>query len=262
MAIEISPKKVIYVLGTIFAVLMLANGAGIFSAYVLHHGTLKGLIPLFDFDTDGNIPNYFSSTLLLFGSILFFVVAAISRKPGKRDHLYWGLLGFIFIYMSIDEAIRLHEKLVIPLQGALKVSGALYFAWVIPYGIVVAILGVIYLRFILRVPSRTRWLLIAAGALYVGGALGMELIGGNYYDLHNGQPDLIYALMTFVEETLEPVGLMTLIFALLDYLQTSLGGVRLEVKPVALEANAQAPATSSAAGEPERGQVEATSSAR
>jgi len=229
LSIEFTPKKVVRVLGIVFILLMLANGAGIFSTYVLGHGTLKGLIPLFDFDTDGNIPNFFSAILLLLSAFLLFVTAAVSRKPGKRDYLYWAVLGFIFTYMSVDEAVRLHEKLVIPLQQALNVSGALFFAWVIPYGIAVLVLGLIYLRFVWRLPSRTRWLLIAAGVLYVSGALGMELIGGSYYDAHNGQPDLIYAMMTFVEETLEPVGLMTLIYALLSHLQL-IGGLSLQIK--------------------------------
>ena len=259
MSIEITPKKVVYVLGGIFALLMVANGAGIISTYVFHHGTLKGLVPLFDFDTDGNIPNYFSAFILLLSALLFFAVAIASRQPGKRDHRYWAVLGFIFVYMSVDEAIRLHERLVIPLQHALNASGVLYFAWVIPYGIAALVLGVVYLRFIWRLPSRTRWLLIAAGVLYVSGALGMELIGGEYYDVHNGRPDIIYAMMTFVEETLEPVGIMTLIYALLYHLQTSLGGIRLEVKGLA--SIAEVPATREAVG-PEPVPTQAISSAR
>lgn len=259
MNIEITPKKVAYVLGGILALLMVANGAGIISTYVLHHGTLKGLIPLFDFDTDGNIPNYFSSSILLLSALLLVAVAAASRRPGKREYLYWAVLGFIFMFMSVDEAVRLHEKLVIPLQRALNVSGVLFFAWVIPYGIAVLVLGVVYLRFVWRLPSRTRWLLITAGALYVSGALGMELIGGKYYELHNGQPDIIYALMTFVEETLEPVGIITLIYTLLDYFQSSLGGIRLEVKGLVRSAEVIVPKESTG---PEPVPSQAISSAR
>ena len=87
-------------------------------------------------------------------------------------------LGWSAFYASLDEALSFHEGLSIPVRDALDVSGVLYFAWVIPYGIAVLILGAACLRFVLRLDRATRNLFIVAGALYVGGAVGFELIGG------------------------------------------------------------------------------------
>jgi hypothetical protein len=38
------------------------------------------------------------------------------------------------------------------------------------------VIGLLYLRFLLRVPRRTALLLVLSGAVFVGGALGVEFI--------------------------------------------------------------------------------------
>lgn len=104
--------------------------------------------------------------------------------------------------MSLDEAIEIHEYLGWLVDG----EGVFYFAWVIPAGAIVAALGLFYLPFLRRLPAGTRWRFVAAGAIYVGGALLMELPLG-YWVEHHGDDNLGYGLIDWVEETMELAGL-------------------------------------------------------
>lgn len=68
-----------------------------------------------------------------------------------------------------------------------------------------------------KLPRRSRWLFVLAGALYVGGALGVEALSGRQEWLHGGHTAGYHAVIT-VEELLEMAGLVVFIFALLDYI--------------------------------------------
>jgi hypothetical protein len=62
-------------------------------------------------------------------------------------------------------------------------------------------------------------LFILAGTIYVGGALGMEMVNARYADLY-GFKNLTYQLMTAVEEFLEMSGIAIFIYALMSYVAT------------------------------------------
>jgi hypothetical protein len=94
--------------------------------------------------------------------------------------------------------------------------GFLYFAWVIPGILVVALLSIAYLRFLGHLPLLTRLRLILSGSIYVAGALGMELVGGYVADYHPNQSVMRGALST-IEEFLEMSGIVLLIYTLLIY---------------------------------------------
>ena len=56
-----------------------------------------------------------------------------------------------------------------------------------------------------------------AATLYIGGAIGVELIGGRFAELH-GKRNLTYHLLTTVEESLEMGGVILFIWALLVFI--------------------------------------------
>src|SRR5690606_9323065 len=86
----------------------------------------------------------------------------------------------VFLYLSVDEGAALHDRVQLPLREALGATGIWYHTWVVLGVAVVAILGASYIRFLAALPVRTRWGFLVAGALYVGGALGMEMVSGQY----------------------------------------------------------------------------------
>ncbi len=67
--------------------------------------------------------------------------------------------------------------------------------------------------------------MITAFALFVGGALGVELFGSAYVSTH-GREVFGYTLIVAVEEALEMVGVATLIYALLAYISVALPAAR------------------------------------
>jgi hypothetical protein len=120
--------------------------------------------------------------------------------------------------MAIDEAFQFHERLNIPV-GTLLGDGSLgifYFPWVIPGIALVSVLGLYFLRFLLHLPAATGLSFLMAATLYIGGAIGVELIGSSHAELH-GYENLTYSMIATLEESLEMAGLIVFIWALLNY---------------------------------------------
>ncbi|HTF88097.1 MAG TPA: multidrug transporter [Planctomycetota bacterium] len=225
-----STRRITQVLWTIAVLLVLASLAGQLSRFLLHHDQVHGLVYLFNVDREENVPTLFSVCLLAFAATLLAVLTLLKKRDGDPDLWRWALLAFGFWYMSVDEAWSSHEKLVRPLRGMVGdgASGALYFTWVIPALALVALLGLVYLRFLLRLPRSTRIRFVVAAALYLGGAIGMELIGGRYAELHQTRT-LTYNLIVTAEEGLEMAGSIAFIHALLVYFGEQYGEVRFQV---------------------------------
>ena len=196
----------------LIAALIAIASAGL-AVELLHHGPLpdldEDLVALFSLSWEGNLPTWYSSALLLACAITLFLIAG---SAARREARYWSLLAAVFGYLSIDEAVGLHEQL----NDVVHLSGPLYFGWIVPAGIAVALLGLAYLRFLRALPSETRRRFLVAGALYVAGALFMEIPLGLWTEAH-GDGNLGYALIDFAEESLEMIGATLFLVALLRH---------------------------------------------
>ncbi|MEE8516008.1 MAG: hypothetical protein V3T02_05135, partial [Alphaproteobacteria bacterium] len=102
---------------------------------------------------------------------------------------------------------------IVPVRSYLYVGGYLYFAWVIPAAIITGLFGLAYTSFLLHLESRFRRLFVASAVLYVGGAIGLELVGGKVVS-GGGESSMAYALIATGEETLEISGVILFIYAL------------------------------------------------
>jgi hypothetical protein len=122
------------------------------------------------------------------------------------------MLSVIFAYISVDETVQLHERM----NSWFDWGGALHFGWVVPAGILVALLGFSLLGFLSRLPHSIRWRMLISAALFIRGAIGVELILGWWTD-SEGADSLIYALIDWVEETLELTGIGLFVYTLLIY---------------------------------------------
>jgi hypothetical protein len=114
--------------------------------------------------------------------------------------------------MAYDEAFQVHERLNIPVgmhsDGSL---GVFYFPWVIPGIALVFVLGLHFLRFWLHLPVATRLRFLMAATFYIGGAIGVELIGSRHAELH-GYENWTYSMIATLEESLEMAGLIVFIW--------------------------------------------------
>lgn len=91
-------------------------------------------------------------------------------------------------------------------------------SWAIPGGIVAAFVGGVYLHFLFQIDRRTAFQFVIGGAVFVGGAVGVELGTDSYAD--NKQLDtLAYNLWTAVEEGMEMVGVLIFLKALLLWMK-------------------------------------------
>jgi hypothetical protein len=218
----VSPRAIARLLAAVAIFLVLASIAGQFLKFALGYDHLRYLIVLFHVDAERNIPTYFSVLLMFFAAVLLAVIAVLNRSQRAAHALKWAWLSFVFLCMAFDEAFEFHERAIGPIRALWGDGhlGVFYFAWVIPGIVLVLVLGLFFLRFLLDLPAAVRLRFLVAASLYIGGAIGVELIGGRHAELH-GQENWIYSMMATVEESLEMAGLIVFIWALLKYLAES-----------------------------------------
>jgi hypothetical protein len=230
VTIAVSPARVTRLLALVVGLLVVAGIASVVGEYVVGRA-LFGLVRAFDLDGEGTVPSWYSSCALLAAAGLLAVIARAARERSDRDWCYWAGLAVIFVALSVDEAASIHELAIRPMRRALNLSGLLAFGWVIPGAAFVAIVGAIFLRFLLRLPLSTRRLFVIAGGLYVGGALGFEMLGGLLLTKYG--MGLATALEAVAEEALEMTGIVVFLHALLQHLGRIAGSVSFRIEPAA-----------------------------
>ena len=191
-------------------------------------GHVFGLLKRFDLSGEGNIPAAVSTGLLLLATSLLACAALAHHGGGSRDRFYWAGLALVFLFLSADEYLWIHEAMMMRLQARFDVSGYLLFVWVVPYGIVTAALGLLYTRFTLRLASPLRWLVVAAGAVYVTGAIGFEVLGAPHFHQGSAQTPAFIAIST-TEELLEMCGIILFCYAIAAHELAPRGGLELRL---------------------------------
>ncbi len=218
-----SPKRMCQVLTVIVLGLTFASFTGqLYRYWPGHNQFLLHLAQKFNLNGEANVPTWYQSSTLFLSAILLGLIASAKRVAGARYLWHWRILSLIFLYLSLDEAACIHEQ-ANKLGPALHAAGPFYFVWVIPAAILVSIFVLAYLKFLAHLPRRERWLFVIAGATYVGGALGMEMVGGaymsHYGELMEGARAMTYALIVTTEEFLEMAGILVFIYVLLASLR-------------------------------------------
>lgn len=213
----VAPSIVVRILAAGIVLLGAAHLLTIISVHVLGVPSLYGLVDRFDMNREANIPAWFTASLLLACASVLALIGIGTRSRHDPFARHWYGLALLFLAMSADEGGQLHELLMRPSQAMVDSAGGwLHFAWVVPGALLAAVVGLVYVHFLASLPSRLRRLLILAGALYLGGAIGMEIVGG--WVLTNQGETATYALIVGVEELAEMTGIAVAICALLQFL--------------------------------------------
>ncbi len=168
-------------------------------------------------ESEANLTTWYSSATLLVCSYLLYTIAWHRRRERDRFTTHWMLLALVFVFLSIDETAMLHEATIMPLHAMLHPSGIFVYAWVIPAIPLVAAFAFINFRFVMSLPPLTRVQFVVAGAVYVGGALGLEMAEGAIAS-SLGDKSLVMLFARGLEEILEMTGLLLFIRALLEYM--------------------------------------------
>jgi len=216
VTLSIAPTTVVRTLGTIVVALTVASLAHSVSWYGFGVDYLD-FGWRFDVMAEANIPTWYSSVALLICAALALAVASAERQRGGESVRHWRGISALLLLLSLDETAGLHEWTGDALGGLAR-PGYFAYAWTLAGLTAVAIVGLVYRRFVLSLPARTRASFLLASGLFAGGALGMEMVNANYSSYFGGQ-NLIYALMTAVEELAEMTGVLVFVRALFEHLQ-------------------------------------------
>ena len=223
MRIELDPRIIARLLAAAIVLLVIASMIGQISTYYFGHGRLLGLVRLFALDEEGNVPTWYSSVTLLCCSALLGLIAAAHGRD-DRWWRHWAGLALVFLYLSMDEAASIHELSIEPLHDLLGVGGLLRWAWVVPGMLFLAVLAAAYLKFVSALRRPTRRLFCTAAALFVGGALVVEMLSGWWFDQY-GNRNMGFVLLWTTEEALEMTGVAVFIFALLRHVRDEVGAI-------------------------------------
>lgn len=112
------PKKVF--ISALICELVLV-GIYLFDVATASH--FQTLHSLFDLDSEGNIPAWFSSSQLFCVAIAFWSCAVRKKRPSK---LFFALAGLAAVYASSDETAQIHERVT-------ALMGQRYVDWLPAY---------------------------------------------------------------------------------------------------------------------------------
>jgi hypothetical protein len=191
--------------------------------------SMYGLAPIFDLGREASVPAGYSALLLLAAALLLALAASVERSREGRLWSYWAVLALGFAYLAADELVAVHEKLNRPLQNLLGASRDAT-TWVVAGALGALAAGVFFLPFLRALPARQAARFVAAGAVYVGSAVGLETVATQLGYEAAGGGGYGWATLGLValEEGGEMAGVALFVWALLDHLRAA--GARLELR--------------------------------
>ncbi len=216
MSIVLSCRRIerFLILGLIFFAVM--STLMEFSYYILEHKRLLGAVRQFSLSDEANIPTWYSTLLLASCALTLFVIGLNIAKEKGSFRRHWLGLGFIFTYMSMDEASIIHEMSIRPIRYALDLSGALHYSWTLPAAVLMAIFLLVYLSFLKYLPVVSRNRFILAGLIFVGGAFGTEFIISYYWSTEGDS--FFTGMLNVLQESMEIAGASLFLSSLLRHL--------------------------------------------
>jgi hypothetical protein len=224
----IKAGKVTKVLSAAALLLVIASSGSLLVGYLTGYSSVfvHKVMKLFYLDLELNVPAFFSALILLMAAALLSAIFYLRMSASEKGTAYWAVLAAGFTFMAFDEVAALHERMIEPMRAMLGEHdlGALYFAWVVPAGVVVLFLGIYFLKFLWNLPASTRNYFVIAGFIFLGGAFGLELFEGKHAELY-GKEDLIYYTLVTCEEAMEMLGVMVFIHGLINYISEQFGSI-------------------------------------
>lgn len=218
----IKPLTVGKYLASLIALLILVGAGANYAIYnIVPHPEhqIADVLKRFDLGHEPSIPAFYSAIVMLLAASTsaFLSIYDTSQKHNRR--LSWRLLTLVLVLLAIDEVVMFHEMGTAAMEQ-LGLSGTLYFSWVIPGAIFAAVVGISFTKLLLSLGWRTRILFLASGAIFVSGAIGMELIAGIIFAGADTELDALssvaHVLSQAVEEGLEMIGMALFLCTLLD----------------------------------------------
>ena len=208
-AYSLRAERVALTLGAVMAVLVVVHvlamqanfnpALGLKERFGFHYWQLA----FFDLDEEESFGTWFNSGILMMAAVLLLHQARVLRAQEGAWHRWWLVLGIGFLAMSVDEVAGMHE-FVNTMMGSTP--------WTVIGFPILVLVALAYLPFLWHHRWRTALLFCLAGAIYGGGAVGVEhFTDSELNSLH-------YNMWTALEEGMEMMGVILLIYGVLDHM--------------------------------------------
>lgn len=164
----------------------------------------------FDPTSEANLWTWFNVVLLAAAAAAHAVTGWLRRRAGEAAAGWFVVAAFLAV-LSLDDLASLHERLDAVGRALGAGEGALRAAWVVPALAVAAPFGIAVWRVARRALWTVRSLLLTGMGLFLGAALGLELVAFAVLDLVGSGP--LYAGLSYLEELLEAWGVVLVLAA-------------------------------------------------
>lgn len=217
MNLELSATRLPRALYGVAAVLIVLSALSV--GVEIGLGTrLGGLVGFFDVNDERSIPTWFSSLQLSLAAVLLAAAAAKEKSRGGRDWAAWAALAALFALLSADEIAGIHEMVRRNLSHKAKLSAYFKYSAVLAGLAFAAPLAFLQLGFFKRLSPRRRVQFTAAAVIFLGGAVGVEIMAGKVYHLTGSTRAPMYVALYHLEELMEMAGVTLFIGAVLEQL--------------------------------------------
>lgn len=221
---NLRPSGLVVILVSGIAVLtLLSLVSNILALRDIQHS--EKLLALFSVDEEESLATWWSTLTLAGLGLLTYGIARYRKNDGKLQRIAWRLLALGFVFLSMDEGCKLHERI----GGLVSLEGTLEHArWILlwlPLGAVAA--AVIFWKLWKSSPRVVVGLIIGS-VVFLGGAVGVEAVNGinraraeketarlveagdtpsGPLD-RSGKQNMTYVVGTAIEECLEMLGVV------------------------------------------------------
>ncbi len=211
------------IVGRALFAITLSLSAASYAMHLLTRAAGVDTVAALDVGDEVSLATWFETLLFILAAVVLAMGGHRAAGRGERRRGWW-FLAAVMVLLSIDEAVSVHERLGSGLRGLLDTSGVLYYIWVVPAVLFAALVALLQIGWLRSLPTATERLVLLAGAIFVIGAAGFEVLAG-VGDQTDGTATLTSVTLSAVEELAEMAGLSLFVAALLHHL----GGHRISV---------------------------------
>ena len=170
-------------------------GGGAVLAFLSLFSSWSGHLPTAEFfalTSENNLPTWYTTVVMLAVAFAAAVAGWLARSRSRAMAVRWWIFAGLFALLSLDEMAALHERLEPLGARILHPTGFFYFVWVVPGIVLAAVVVVAVLQLARALATPVRRELVLGIALFLGAALGLEMLGGMLLEGTEGQRNIPY----------------------------------------------------------------------
>ncbi|MDO4791067.1 MAG: hypothetical protein Q3999_01120 [Buchananella hordeovulneris] len=163
--------------------------------------------------------------------VILAMSAAFVAFVSSRFRGMWLLIAVVALYGSADEATEIHEEFWSYGDAITPYLAYDFFSyrWAVFGTVLVILVPLLLAPLLFRLPRDVLWRLVAAGAIFVGGAVGVETLSGHLDPILGPMTSKMLAII-HVEEYLELLGVIAAVWAVLSMCEGKRAEAGLEVR--------------------------------